>query len=103
MPKADNNKMEKSTFEQQIEKVDKAYEPAPKKSSTSLSKIRSMSLTRLSKMGESQFLGTSRTKRMSVIHNNGDVVFPSEKRFMLYQDKQTNVISYSKLPSMKFE
>lgn len=35
-------------------------------------------------MGESQFLGTSRTKRMSVIHNNGDVVFPSEKRFMLY-------------------
>lgn len=62
-----------------------------------------MSLTRLSNLGESQFLGTLRTKRVSVIHNNGDVVFPSEKRFMNYVDKQTNIISYSKLPSMKFE
>lgn len=35
--------------------------------------------------------------------NNGDVVFPSEKRFQIYQDRQTDVISYSKLPSMKYE
>jgi hypothetical protein len=62
-----------------------------------------MSLSRLTQMNSSNFLGTARHKKMSVIHNNGDVVFPSEKRFMIYQDKQTNIISYSKLPSMKFE
>ena len=39
---------------------------------------------------------------MSVLHSNGDVVFPKEERFQIYQDKQTNVISYSKLKSPQF-
>ena len=37
-----------------------------------------------------------------MVHENNDVVFPKEKRFQLYQDKQTNIISYSKLSTMKF-
>ena len=37
------------------------------------------------------------------MHNNGDVVFPQEKRFQIYQDKQTNIISYSKLSTMQFK
>lgn len=37
------------------------------------------------------------------MHNNNDIVIPSERRFQLYQDKQSQIISYSRLSSMKFE
>ena len=47
-------------------------------------------------------LGTSRPKKVSVVHQNNDIFMPREKRFQIYQDKQTNIISYSKLSSMKF-
>ena len=36
------------------------------------------------------------------MNTNGDVVFPKEERFMIYQDKQTDIISYSRLGSFKF-
>lgn len=87
--------------QQEKQAVEDQQRPKPDKPNAS--HYRSMSLSRLTQMGSSQLLGTLRHKKMSVIHNNGDVVFPSEKRFMVYQDKQTNIISYSKLPSMKFE
>lgn len=62
--------------------------------------LRTISDSRLS--GHSQFLGATRRKRMSVVHGNTDIFAPSEKRFMIYQDKQTDIISYSKLADMKF-
>jgi len=40
---------------------------------------------------------------MFIMHNNNDIVMASEKRFQLYQDKQSQIVSYSRLPSMKFE
>jgi len=62
-----------------------------------------MSESIISNLGQSRFLSSSRHKKISVLHNNGDVVFPSEHRFKIYQDKQSDIISYSKLPSMKYE
>ena len=40
---------------------------------------------------------------MSVIQRNTDIFSPSEKRFMNYADKQTDIISYSKLPNIDLE
>ena len=39
---------------------------------------------------------------MSVLHSNGEIVMSSERRFQNYEDRPSNVVSYSKLPSMKF-
>ena len=67
-------------------------------------KYRTMSESNLTRNKDysTLFQTSNRKKRMSVLHSNGDVVFPKEERFQIYQDRQTNVISYSKLRSFQF-
>lgn len=66
-----------------------------------LQKMRAIEDSRISG-ASSQMLGTSRRKKISILQRNSDIFAPTQKRFTDYNDKQTNIISYSKLPSMQF-
>lgn len=47
-------------------------------------------------------LSTNRYKK-SVLNHNNNIVFPKEKRFMLYQDKQNERVSYLRERSFEFK